>query len=466
MPLALFRRRSRPLRARLWLGCGALAVYLLTAVASNFWVAPERAVSWKALGHDFLAFYTAGTFACHGRADALYDLSAVGSFQQQVAASNGIALGDGKFAPYWNPPFYAWLFAPLSRLSFPRALLAWTAINLLALLGAVALLRRMYGEQFAIRVLQSQLPFSEWALIPALIITSAPFILALGHGQNTFISLLLVCATVACWRRGDALFAGLLAGLLFYKPQLGAIVALVLVVDLGWRALAGLAITGAAMLCITCLTLPGTLEAYVRQLPLNVREFQVVQPYMWERHVTLKAFWRLLVQGGAAGEVSPLAASLAFLCALALFAALVVAAFRARRARAIGSPSSISLARDRVIAATLCATPLLMPFYFDYDLLLLAVPAVLLAGEVRQRRADNPADRSDRWLTRAWIALAMWLFINASFASATRVNLAVVLLAGITFAALRRSALVGFGTDCEEHEFTSSAAQLSAMPAH
>ena len=30
--------------------------------------------------------------------------------------------------------------------------------------------------------------------------------------------------------------------------------------------------------------------------------------------------------------------------------------------------------RDRLIAATIVATPLLMPFYFDYDLLLLSVP--------------------------------------------------------------------------------------------
>ena len=37
--------------------------------------------------------------------------------------------------------------------------------------------------------------------------------------------------------------------------------------------------------------------------------------------------------------------------------------------------------RDRLIAAAIAATPLLMPFYFDYDQLLLAIPAVLLAAE-------------------------------------------------------------------------------------
>ena len=41
-----------------------------------------------------------------------------------------------------------------------------------------------------------------------------------------------------------------------------------------------------------------------------------------------------------------------------------------------------AVSRDRGIAAAIVCTPLLTPFYFDYDLLLLSVPAVLFAAEV------------------------------------------------------------------------------------
>ena len=50
------------------------------------------------------------------------------------------------------------------------------------------------------------------------------------------------------------------------------------------------------------------------------------------------------------------------------------------------------------------AMPLLMPFYFDYDLLLLAVPAVLLAGEILAMPPGATIDRIHRMLIGGWCA--------------------------------------------------------------
>ena len=89
------------------------------------------------------------------------------------------------------------------------------------------------------------------------------------------------------------------------------------------------------------------------------------------------------------------------------------------------------LRHDRLIAAAVAATPLLMPFYFDYDLLLLAVPAVLFAADLMRRDPAAPLPRADRWLLAAWPALYGWMLLNADVAEATRVNLAVPLLATV-----------------------------------
>ena len=120
-------------------------------------------------------------------------------------------------------------------------------------------------------------------------------------GKRLRPSLLLLAATVTAWRSQRRLMAGLLCGLLFYKPQLGAVLATVLVLSLGWRALIGLSITGIALL-LASLALPGTLHDFLYQMPLNLHYVQCKVPYMWDRHVTFKAFWRLLFQGFGSGE--------------------------------------------------------------------------------------------------------------------------------------------------------------------
>ena len=91
---------------------------------------------------------------------------------------------------------------------------------------------------------------------PAIMIVSMPFMQVVGHGQNTFLSLLLASLVVTAWRARRGLLAGLAAGLLFYKPQLAAVIVGVLVLNLGWRALAGAGISLGALLLITILTLP------------------------------------------------------------------------------------------------------------------------------------------------------------------------------------------------------------------
>ena len=94
---------------RLWISGGAIAVFLLTIVVGNHFVAPDRSVTREMLGHDFLAFYTAGSFVREGRAHDLYNLDAVRDFEQATAHAAGLEVTKS-FGPWWNPPFYALVF--------------------------------------------------------------------------------------------------------------------------------------------------------------------------------------------------------------------------------------------------------------------------------------------------------------------------------------------------------------------
>jgi hypothetical protein len=412
---------------RLWLTGGILAAFLLTLVIGNHFIAADKSVTRQMLGHDFLAFYTAGSFVRQGRAHELYNLDSVRDFEQATAKAAGLEVGKS-FGPWWNPPFYALIFEPLAALPYGTALDIWRWISVAAVIIAVALLTYQVGS--ASKLWQ----WKHAGLVPLLILISMPFVQAISHGQNTLISLLLLTLTTLAWRGERRFIAGLAGGLLFYKPQLGAVVAAAMVVDLGWASLGGLCVTGTILLATTLIALPGSLSDWLHQLPANIRWMQVDHAYLWERHVTLKAFWRLLLQGREAGEATLLTTALTCLSIGIIAAGLIASALRLRRNDSV---ELRPLHRDRLITATITAMPLLMPFYFDYDLLLLAVPLTLYAIErIAHPQHSQPADRR---FTTAWTLLFAWLYFNPAIALHTHLSGTVILLTGTAIFSIQRS---------------------------
>jgi hypothetical protein len=459
----------------MWLGAGAIAIFIGTLLAGML-IRPGDPHDSGKVGLDFIAFYTAGTFVREGKSADLYDVGKVQAFQHELARQNGVELGSA-VGPWWNPPFYAWVFLPIAKYSYFDALKYWELINLACAALAAGVLC-FWVARAARSCLPAPASFSpvtcadedtggppvplhgwkSWLLVPMLMVLSTPFIHALSHAQNACMSLLLVTVVVVLWRQQRAVAAGLVAGLLFYKPQLGAVLAAVLVLSLGRRALIGLAIT-AALLLVASLLLPGCgpfvpLRDFLHQMPLNLHFVQCKVRYMWDRHVTFKACFRLLLQGFDAAETTLLVNLLAAGCSGLVGAALLWAVVCAKKAGAWkgtvqqGSDTASAARRDRVIAAAIASTPLLMPFYFDYDQLLLAIPAVLFAVDLIGRDRKLPLPLTDRWLLRIWPVQYAWMMLNADVAVATHVNIGVVLLVGvcgllIARAGRDRMALVG-----------------------
>jgi hypothetical protein len=424
--------RPHPLRDRLWLGGLGATLFLVALVVGTHVANPKNSLLTGAAGDDFLPSYMAGTFVHEGRTDWLMDLDQAARFQAETRRSAGLAQ-HGRTGPWLNPPFYAWLFVPLAAMSYPAALKVWFAFNLLCLGGSVVLLCRMLRGEGAGESAAREVGWKTWGLAPLLIVCSMPFLQAMASQQNTFFSLLILTATATLWRARRALPAGLVAGLLFFKPQLGVLVAAALCLSLGRRAVLGLFITGASLLLVTVLTMPGAMEDYLAKLPMVVPSARVGTPYAWERQITFHGFWRMLLQGRDGGPAVLEVTVLGFAWAAALGVCLGPALLRAvRRQAPDASP-------DRLIAASVAAMPLMMPYYMDYDLLLLAVPAVLFATDVCRRGA--PMHRLDKWITGAGLVLCPWLFFNAAFAGDAGVNFTVLLLAAVAVMLAARAAL-------------------------
>jgi Glycosyltransferase family 87 len=88
---------------------------------------------------DFTIFYTAGTMLRQGLGHQLYDRASQYRVQESFTGHIAFRLGP---LPYNHPPFEAVIFLPLSLLSYPHAFVAWNLINLAALFGVAAVLRR------------------------------------------------------------------------------------------------------------------------------------------------------------------------------------------------------------------------------------------------------------------------------------------------------------------------------------
>ncbi len=381
---------------RWWQMCSLMGLFVACLVAGNAFLAGDRAVTRSMLGQDFLAFYTAASMVRDGHVDQLYDLQSARAFQQPIAAQAGLGLGDS-VAPWWNPPHVALLFRPLAGFSFSTALTIWTAFNLACLAIACAVLIRI-------------LPDQRWqarAAVPLGIAVAYPTIQFLGHGQNTGLSVLLMSLLAMAWLGRQPLTTGAVCALLMYKPQLAAVLAGVAALTLGWRVLLGMFVGGLPLLLATMTLMPDALFQFFQLVPVNLREIQFQQPYLWDRHVTLLASWRLLFQGMSVGPHTWLVQAAYAASATGVGWCLL------RTLRAV--PSDL----NRIIGLTIAMTPVLMPFYFDYDLLVLAVAAVCLAG------SPNVAPR--RLMAVGCLTLIVSM-VNAPLAAATHVNAMVLLL--------------------------------------
>src|SRR5690606_26831533 len=119
-------------------------------------------------------------------------------FQRKLAVEIGRNPEAG-LAPWWNPPFYAWVFVPFAHLAFVPATVAWTALNILMVgVGLMCLVRS--GGLPSGQDLPARPVGSDGWLAALLIVASMPFLGMASHAQNTGMSFLLLSLTVLAWR--------------------------------------------------------------------------------------------------------------------------------------------------------------------------------------------------------------------------------------------------------------------------
>lgn len=306
-------------------------------------------------GADFVHFYTLGRVALEGDVTMLYDRRALHEFQTMLVPEAASSV----FQPVYAPQT-ALLFAPFALLPYGGALALWAVATMLGYAAAVAVAWRHW---------RTALP--DRTLVIAAAAGFPPFWNLVLHGQTTLVPILAFLAAWIALERGHRLLAGVALGLLTIKPQLGLVLAVVVLACGEWAMLAGAALSVAAQAgLVVGLLGPGAMSAYWHALVELPQVAGLLEPRPYQLH-SIRAVTRLLPEP-------------ANTIAWGALAALV--AWQAVRVWRGGAPLAVR------VAVLVVASVLVSPHLTVYDAAVLAMPLVLLGGWI-ESRALEPLSR-------------------------------------------------------------------------
>lgn len=220
------------------LAVAAVSIALLAVYAWQ-WAALSPA---QVGSSDFTAMYVGGSLLRAGHGGAIYDLGLQASLQAHLLAP--LVRGD---LPFVNPPAAAAALAPLTVLPLAAAFRVWQAVQLAALVAAVALAAGAARWPASLR--RSAVPAAVGLAALAGVGT-----LSLGLlGQWDGVSALGVGGAYALWRRDAPVAAGaaLAAGTLLAKPHLAVGLAVFVVCWRDRRVLTGAGAAAAALVAVS-----------------------------------------------------------------------------------------------------------------------------------------------------------------------------------------------------------------------
>lgn len=301
-------------------------------------------VARHAVGRDFVNLWVGGRLLAEGHWQTLFDVFAYRAALHEIFSPH--------LAPHvWSYPPTSFLLAePLAALPYGTALAVWTLAGL-ALFAAAARIG------FDIRLTQRALGIA--LVAPALVLNVI-------CGQNGFLTAALMAGGILMLDRRPVI-AGVLIGLLSFKPHLGIVLAPALLALGAWTAIASAAATavGMALLSVALYGIEPWRAFVATTVPLQGRFLSHFEGFFVNMLVSPYASFRAfgLSHGPAMAVQSLLALIVVVACAMAV-----------RRTR------DADIRLHLVATATFLATP----YALTYDL-----PVIALV--IARRFARDPA---------------------------------------------------------------------------
>ena len=310
----------------------------------------------RPLGEDFINYWSGAFLALHGRAAEVYNFLAFHAFEVSVAGP------DLDLYHYSYPPVLLVLTAPLAAIPYVPALGVWLAAT-------------WYGFYRALR-----LTGSEGALLLSL---ATPALFANAYtGQNGALTAALLGGGLMLVDRRPVV-AGMLFGLLAYKPQLALMLPVALIAGRRWSTVVAAGATVALLIAVSVV-------AFGAERWLEYQHnLSILREVVLERGIGLDfRFMSVFVAARHLGASVAVAYALQGGCAL-------LAVYFVARSWLRDDPACI---RNAMVVVGTC---LLTPYLQDYDLVVVAFVVVWL--QTAGTRSAIPA----YWTTAAMAAILL-----------------------------------------------------------
>jgi hypothetical protein len=203
----------------------------------------------KPLGYDFITFWAGSWLTLNDTAAAVFDPA-------KIMAAEQIAVPASEKLFLWHyPPTFLMMVAPLSLIPYMLAYLLWGCTSFF----------------FYVLVIRKMAPQPQTVL---LLIAFPGAFLNFFHGQNAFITAALFGGAMLVLDRRPIL-AGILIGLMSYKPHFGVLIPLALICGRHWQAFAAAAVTTVAFAALSLLVFgPDPWIAFFDNIPLARAVFE------------------------------------------------------------------------------------------------------------------------------------------------------------------------------------------------
>jgi len=179
-------------------------------------------------GPDFFNFYAAAKLFVTNGGSAVYDIAMQRQVELQITGAD-----PSRFIvlPYFHPPYYTLLIAPLAYLDYRNAYYVMAAFNAFLVAALVAILVKS----------SLRLQGRGWMVAAAMIAGFFPLFVTVLQGQSDLVVLVPLAGAYAAWAKGRYGMAGALSALALSKPQLLLLIPILFLARRSWRALASFA---------------------------------------------------------------------------------------------------------------------------------------------------------------------------------------------------------------------------------
>ncbi len=363
--------------------CIVYALILIFNFANNCF-----ANEYDIYGIDYADYYSAGKMTVSG--DDCYNDKAHAKVLDQVTGRE-----LNKLELNWiYPPTFMLYIAPLSLLPFNLSLIVWIALTLGLMTAAI----------FKLVPKCKNLAF--------LAIGFPGLFLNIKWGQNGFLSAAFLAFGIYFIEANPTL-SGVMFGLLAYKPQLAVLPIMILVLNKKWRIVLWSCISGAASILISGLIFGCNSWAnFTNSLGGSSNHFLQAWETYWQIN---PSFYSVIRLSGVEGTAAYILLALSSVAVIVLICRI----WRATESSALKG------------SALILGIPFVMPYFLQYDLVILVIPLVLLAYDCFTRGYR---------LYELVILVLLFVFplLNQALATSFQIQICPIILAAVLYMITRR----------------------------